>query len=301
MRTDKPKKLTTIITGGLGNQLFKIMSGIRIAEDLKRDLTVDISHYESDKINDGKLNIRKFELEYFPNLGQFKYQRFKSNFYTKNFNRLIKNMPISLRTKLGYFDDEIMYAGAPHRLAKILVGSFENIDFLPKIGRISELLAYPSLTTSWFEKLDERRQQEKPIAIHVRQGDYLNFPQNYNVLTPNYYRNGVEQLSSKLGTRKIWIFSDDPEKAKDWLGDSLRLFETEFIDAPEDISPGEVMRLMSLAEGIVTAHSTFSWWAAFIGWGNGTTKSVVIPEKYFADSSKLKNNLRVQNWIVLEV
>jgi hypothetical protein len=86
MRTDKPKKLTTIITGGLGNQLFKIMSGIRIAEDLKRDLTVDISHYESDKINDGKLNIRKFELEYFPNLGQFKYQRFKSNFYTKNFS-----------------------------------------------------------------------------------------------------------------------------------------------------------------------------------------------------------------------
>jgi hypothetical protein len=301
MRTVNKGTVTTLITGGLGNQLFKIMAGIRIADELNKDLIVDISHYESDKSGDTKLIRRELELDYFPNLAQFNFHKGNINFYKRNFIRIVKKVPIFIRIRLGYFDDNAMNAGRSHKFITTLIGSFENVDFLPDKKRISDLLTFPSATSMWFENHYKRIQLESPVLIHVRQGDYLNFPQIYDLLTPNYYCEGIAKLFEKLGERKIWVFSDDPKMAMDWLGDSLENFEIEFIATPESVKPGEVLRLMSVAEGIVTAHSTFSWWAAFIGWINGTTKSVVIPSKYFSSSSNLRNNLRVNSWIVLEV
>jgi hypothetical protein len=301
MRTVKKGTVTTLITGGLGNQLFKIMAGIRIAEELNKDLIVDISHYGSEKSGRTKLNRRDFELNYFPNLAQFNFHKEDMNFCKQNFIRIVKRAPIFIRVRLGYFDDNAMNAGRTRKFITTLIGSFENVDFLPGKDRISDLLTFPSSTSMWFDNHYKRIQLESPVVIHVRQGDYLNFPQIYDLLTPSYYHDGIAKLFDKMGERKVWIFSDDSKSAMNWLGDSLETFETEFIATPEIVEPGEVLRLMSLAEGIVTAHSTFSWWAAFIGWVNGTTKSVVIPSKYFSPSSNLRNNLRVNSWIVLDV
>ena len=134
---------------------------------------------------------------------------------------------------------------------------------MPSNPEIAELLEFPNKKSEWFSHLEKEILNDSIIAIHVRRGDYLNFPEIYDVLSPNYYSEGVKTLLHSLGNSKIWLFSDDLDGAHEWLKGHLPNIRK--IETPNSIRPGEVLRLMSLASGIVAAHSTFSWWGAWLG------------------------------------
>lgn len=119
------------------------------------------------------------------------------------------------------------------------------------------------------------------VAIHVRRGDYVNNHFYVNLWETDYY----EKAMSLFPNEKFLIFSDDP----DWC-------EENFIGDEYSVSYGtelEDFNLMSSCKAIITANSSFSWWAAYLS----NCGKVVAPsvENWYTDN--IERTKCPESWI----
>jgi hypothetical protein len=177
------------------------------------------------------------------------------------------------------------------------LGTFSSIRWLPDISEIGVLLEPPVEKSDWF-KAHSAALTEDVVIIHVRRGDYLNLPSIYNTVHPAYYSAALQYMKSFRPALNTWLFSDDNEAAYAWI--SMLVHINRVVDTPKDIPPGEVLTLMSDAQQLITANSTFSWWAAAAGLAKNPNISVTIPSKYSnQDDFDTVSNLRFPSWKVL--
>lgn len=148
-------------------------------------------------------------------------------------------------------------------------------DEAAEVSRQVRTLSDPS---TWFTGLSVELDAARPIAVHVRWGDYLNLRHVYGTIGVGYYQRAVARVVAVTGERPLWVFSDDPEGAAGFLRAGLELDRV--VVAPAESSPLENLLLLSRAAGIVCANSSFSWWAAFLS--AGTPGSIVFPRPLFA-------------------
>ena len=121
----------------------------------------------------------------------------------------------------------------------------------------------------------DKMSKENPIVVHVRRGDYLALSESFGVLEEEYFKNGVDQLSSIEKNDKVWVFSDDPG----FVQQNFKSFKIDcFPEIDVDLSQEEVLYLMSQSRRIVISNSTFSWWAAMFA---GKSASVIAPSPWF--------------------
>jgi hypothetical protein len=121
---------------------------------------------------------------------------------------------------------------------------------------------------------------EATVAVHVRMTDYrVQVPLGDNpdggwLLPRSYYRDALEAIGPGV---KVALFSDEPDAAAEYIG-----------RPPDYLSRSGDARLdflmMSSCKYMITANSTFSWWAA---WLNSAPEPVILAPKYF-----LGRNLR---------
>jgi hypothetical protein len=104
-------------------------------------------------------------------------------------------------------------------------------------------------------------------AVHVRRGDYVALQHIHPVQDMKYYRD-----SYIAGTRHI-IFTDDPLWCRAHFPSDLY----EVRDPGNDVDD---LFSMARCENIITANSSYSWWAAYLG----THRRVVMPPQWFGDA-----------------
>lgn len=112
------------------------------------------------------------------------------------------------------------------------------------------------------------------IAIHVRRGDYLLYPDKHPTMTISYYAEGIREILERttLGNWNEWasisvaIFTDDYAYCDKVLRPALQELlpgsVALFIMHPGD--PNFDQFQMSKARHQVISNSTFSWWAAYL-------------------------------------
>lgn len=113
--------------------------------------------------------------------------------------------------------------------------------------------------------------------MHIRRGDYVSNSAvlaHHGLLTPAYYDEAVNVMSSKLETPTLFIFSDDIGWVKENLFDDL---DVVFVDSG---SAELDLHLMSLCKHNIIANSTFSWWGAYLN--TNMNKIVVAPKNWFS-------------------
>ncbi|MFI5735119.1 alpha-1,2-fucosyltransferase [Kribbella sp. NPDC051587] len=93
-------------------------------------------------------------------------------------------------------------------------------------------------------------------SIHVRRGDYLDYPGKFPVAGSDYVRDALEALQVD---NEILIFSDDPH----WCSTELAPLLPDARVASAGL-PATDLIAMSLAAQLVIANSSFSWWAAYL-------------------------------------
>jgi len=106
------------------------------------------------------------------------------------------------------------------------------------------------------------------VAVHYRLGDY---DHNGWVLDSDYYDAALAQVAHHLAPRRprCLIFSDEPKRA--WArAELLQGCAEKVLVNVTDVATS--FHMMSLAQAIVTADSTFSYWAALLG----NKKDVVV-------------------------
>ena len=139
--------------------------------------------------------------------------------------------------------------------------------------------------------LDEIKSKNS-VMIHIRRGDYFKFPERYNVLDREYYKNAIEIIKEKVKDPYFYLFGEDVE----WIKENIPLNCNEYTVV--DINLGDEskcifdLELMKNCKHQIIANSTFSWWSAIL---NDNKDKVVVAPKYWGNS--FVETINNEEWI----
>lgn len=174
---------------------------------------------------------------------------------------------------------------------------FTYLEALKQCGAWQEVdVTNPS---KWFNQMLGAVSDPAAVAVHCRFGDFLALGDTFGVLGSDYYQAALDRAVPVRGDEdsKIYVFSDDIDRARTLFQSIKCAVPVEFVSPPESSSAAESLVLMSKAERIVIANSTYSWWAAALN--DKSKKRVFAPSKWFRGLDD-PNQIYPADWITVE-
>jgi len=118
--------------------------------------------------------------------------------------------------------------------------------------------------------------------VHLRRGDYASDPHTlafHGVLGNDYYAAALDAVRRAVPDPQLFVFTDDPAAvaALSPLGLPVTLV------SGQGLSDLAELGLMARCTHHVIANSSYSWWGAWLGIGDGVT---VAPRRWFAKPSE---------------
>ena len=313
----KINKVSTVLSGGLGNQLFQLsaakslsgMDSIRLVSDIgkprnnKRKLPAVCSYdFTNLGISIVRKPVAKASVERFFSLLLILSSYGKKNTRSRFAFKLIEVTSLVL-SKFTPVQPIILSDGVGFDPAlrikhndSLLIGCFHSFRWVQSGDTLDYMRALrPIEKPLWLSELTYEANLNPPIIVHVRLGDYLGIP-NLGHLGPSYYLAGLQECLSQNPNAPIWIMSDDVNRVRDYLLDPIwkkaRIIESQDSDAVLNL---EVLRL---GGSFVLSNSTFSWWGAMLA--NIENPLVVVPDKWFKNSDN-PNDIYPHNWTLVRV
>jgi hypothetical protein len=309
---------TTIVslTGGLGNQLFQMSAVLFVAESTQVELTTRFGRpransdgladlFQFNGVPGTKPQIKEQEGNLLPrkSVGYLLRSGIAPKAWERN--RAIKaiaEIATSVITSLSLRAWRRVFAstevGYEPRLSaaqqgRLLLGYFQSYRYAtdPKV-----LDALRGITVApyspWLAELRDAAESEKPIILHVRLTDYLD--QSFGLLPAAYFERALATLRSTGANGRIWIFSDDLDGALERLPVELTR-DARLIIEPPNTPPAHTLEAMRFGSHYAIANSTFSWWGAFLSYGDAV---VAYPDPWFIDGSVIRD-LCPPHWIAI--
>jgi hypothetical protein len=188
-------------------------------------------------------------------------------------DRIIPN--ILWKKKPDYFDSmepiQLQLSQIPKE-AKTIGGYFTNFDWADKATEYDFPLDLNPVNPSLGYQEYVEKVSPESIAVHIRLGDYLWFPELYPILEEDFYFQALELIDYTEG-ESIHVFTDSTDKVKEWYPNLFVLPNVFVIDSLSQLNAVETMALMSKHKRIVISNSTFSSWAAWFS----HSENVVTP------------------------
>ena len=286
------------LTGGLGNQLFQLAAALNFCDGEKLVIERTNGRPRTNLVGDADLS--SFKL---PNKVSF-HKKHKLNRLASKSTGFVLRMSVAPKRFekasafrfLAIFASSIVNSLALRRLLfvnlnsgvgfdqhlrkrkfQFLVGYFQTYRFPSDASVFAELRKIqPTARVPEVERYKKIADEEKPLVVHVRLGDYK-LEDSFGILSSNYYRAAIAELWGTGQYKKIWLFSDEPTSAievveKDYLG---------FVRIIPEIEKSSCLTLevMRFGKGYVIANSSFSWWAAFLSYAD--SPNVIAPSPWF--------------------
>ena len=293
-------QITVYPLGGLGNQLFvygvgRALSTLRncklaIDSSLLQDEQFQISHGLTARryhLADFARPNSVFEVETTQRSGKLGRRRrlgtdsiLRSNGLLRATNRYHETHP------KRFNPDVLQFPQGTH-----LRGYFQSWKYLVPVeqGLRSEIrdLRQPS---RWFiDQMTNFQEAKRKVGLHVRRGDYPD-PVGYE-----YYRSALSIASSIHPKFDTYLFSDDVPIGLD-LTQLAGATVTPIIQ-PKSASDLESLVLLSECDIVITANSTFSWWAGWLA--NQETTTVIAPRPWHNTYSVSDQDLLPPHWLTV--
>jgi hypothetical protein len=176
----------------------------------------------------------------------------------------------------GYFQSTKNWFGFDDQIREIFQPSQEVIDELRS--------KYPQLN------------QPKTLSIHVRRGEYLQFPEIHPTISVEYIQEALK-IIGEYST--VFLFTEDESR---WPGS--RDFVMNNFSFPNVVFPNEdqdwkELYLMGLCENHIISNSTFSWWATFLN--KNKNKKIVCPSRWFGPRGPKADDIYESYWNLVDV
>lgn len=290
-------RLILNLKGGLGNQLFGIYAAMALETEFKVNCQIhtygiDLNH------KSGNTNATTFyygrDLDFVEgvNLRQRLLDKLQSRRITENMkldSRVLKQVRYIERNdwEKTLLDIGDCLKSKPKTI--LLDGFFQDFSYFNKVR---EFLPVFTLTESsnWLASHIQQANSLQPIMIHVRLGDYLQ--NGMQILSKKYFNEALLEMCRLVETDDVWVFSDSPDLAKDFLDVSTSK-RVKFL--ANDQKSTETLMLMREGSGLICSNSTFSYWAGRTGIHK---RPVMFPRKFSPNP-----NLQIRNipeeWISL--
>ena len=270
--------LTCNVMGGLGNQLFQIVTTIALAFRIKHKF---IFLYK--KVLDSSENVTVRNTYWDTLLVGFKP-------FTKQDYPL---QPFVVRENgFKYQDINIPYTPDPNNTLYMLYGYYQSYKYFDdfydmifnkfmKINNIKETV-----------KNKYSYDYENSISMHFRIGDYVNLQHMHPIMKYGYYTEALEYIikDKKSECKNILYFCE--EKDLEEVTKIVSKLENEYVKSNIGLkficvnfesNDWEQLIMMSLCKHNIIANSTFSWWGAYLN--SNKDKIVCYPETWFGKAS----------------
>jgi hypothetical protein len=233
------------LMGGLGNQMFQIMTAYAHSRDVQDDLYFDF----------GKC--------YTPNQGN------KSEKYLNNFFKFLKNDKQENHFQFIHREPSFSYNPIPKEKNLLLNGYFQSEKYFEKYK--SDIKTVFNIDESKMRSVRNHLENmcsfNNLTSIHVRRGDYLKTPDYHPTLTIEYY----EKCMQLAGNSKFIILSDDMEWCKKTFTNK-DVFFSDFTDELDDLY------LIMMCDNKIMSNSSFSWWGSYLSPLDG---KIFAPKNWF--------------------
>ena len=284
--------------GGLGNQLFQYATGRALALKYQTELKLDLSFLNSDPKN--VYTKRELELHVFnvsANIATDKeVDAFsKRTLIQKIVRKVFPNSPSKyfVANQKGFEYDEA-FEGYPNN--SYLNGYWQSERYFATVRDV--LLKDLIIKKEMSEQCKLTKGlilNSNSVSLHIRRGDYVSDKSAsvyHGTLSLDYYDKAMSHLNGLHQDLKVFIFSDD----MNWVKENLKLTnECVYVDFNTGENSVFDMYLMSQCKHNIIANSSFSWWGAWLN--QNPHKTVIAPEKWFADKNLNTKDLIPNSWL----
>jgi len=258
-----PKYITMIdlgYNGRLGNQLFQYAMLYSLSKLTGRNIILIKNKNHTDEFKEN-------HLKYF----NIKYLFLKDKINFTNFNE------INFEYEQNYINDIL----TSHSNIININGFFQSFKYFSQyendLKNIYTLKTEYDIVQNLYKQITKNTTLET-VAIHVRHGDYIKYPNYHFILPIDYYKKALDILDNKF----YIICSDNIEWCKKefnfiHINNVYYSREKYYID----------LILMSLCNHNIIANSSFSWWSAYLN--KNPNKIVISPKKWFSQDGPKYN------------
>ncbi len=286
----------SVLSGGLGNQLFQYAFGLRLAAQLQTELRLERHLLKSKAVARlRQYTPRTYELDTFtvhtPAASLMDTVNCLSRVALSGKNALLLRESNLTPNAVNELDSRVQDV--------LCLGYWQSEDyFRPVTEQLRKHLTFrknPAHSQSIAATILSYR---NAAFVHIRRGDYvtnIHANQHHGLCDISYYRRSCEYVKERIPDVQFFVFSDDPDWAKRELGKHLQ--PARFIDHNRGVDSWQDMYLMSLCRHAIVANSSFSWWGA---WLNPVVdRLVVAPCQWFANQPVLSQQLIPPHWSCL--
>jgi len=265
------------LSGGLGNQLFQIAAALVAFP--KGDIFVEHKIGFASQNSSGQPEV--FSL---PISTRFKLLNNKSpkRFVMRAIHQVMryeatqKNVPRILVVSINYLAEAALRLHYGMQISiisknliqhsksctnRILIGYFHTTKYINQIDNLKEIVDLASISTSVELEPFINHKEPRPIMMHIRLGDYEK-ESDFGILPAEYYSRALRIIEKRESSEKLYVFSNDIEKAKISISIPDR-FNTDWIHQ-DSLTTSQTLEAMIYCGDKVIANSTFSWWAAML-------------------------------------
>lgn len=281
------------LMGGLGNQLFQYAVARHLAELHHAEFRIDVSFFDTYELH--TYSIWPFNIE----------ERFASaeeiatltevgiarRLIRRGLRLLTGCTATHIKEKHFHFDPEILKL--PDGV--YLDGYWQSEKYFADIAGIIRREFTLKIPQKGKDKeLGELISACGSTSLHIRRGSYLYASYSeHGTCELEYYYRCVKELGSLVRNPHFFVFSDDPE----WARNNLKLpYKVTYVTHNGPDKDYEDLRLMSQCKHHIIANSTFSWWGAWLS--PNSEKIIFAPRQWFAKKTdKNTKDLIPPEWI----
>jgi hypothetical protein len=257
-----PSKIVVELGGGIGNQLFQYYGGQLLAQKLNKKLVLDDSSLKWESANIGRRDLgltqsslREVIPEFFP---KKKLENRIHYLSTKLFRKLLKVLRwrVELNLYTEKIDSTISLFELSEKITKKSITLKGNLQSNTIVETALSLGAREIKTI----KVASCLEKVKPIVVHVRLTDYV-VENRLKMIPIDYYKDGLTLAVRRFPNSPIWLFSDDPNSALEYLPAQFKS-KLNYVNDPTKNSDWAELQLMSHGCAFIIPNSTFGYWAA---------------------------------------
>ena len=267
-------RITAMLAGGLGNQLFQIFSSIAYSLDHGTDVV-----FHDGQVSRGPLSRSTYWATLFKYLASHREESLPRGGILLTPNDVVRVLPLppppfSVGKEAafsGFFQSPKYF---DHRAVEVVQRLHIDVLRAHECSHLSGI--FPEVPAG-----------ASTVSIHFRIGDYKEMPGVFAVLPTRYYADALHSLGISASSKKhalIFAHDDDAQDVERHLKALRGAFpELVFHVVPSAIPDWKQLLLMSCADSHVVANSSFSWWAAYLHrlMAAGAFVAVAFPSDFF--------------------
>lgn len=267
--------------GRLGNQMFQYALLVGIAKRTGHRIAIPTHQ----RHKDSKLNLQideVFSIDENSSLGIIPQKTIKEPPLDLRYLKEIENISISDGNVdvFGYFQTERYFLHTEIEIQKAF--RFRNTKIESETKCLFDTESKKFYSSS-----------RKTIAVHVRRGDYLNFP-DHHPFSSKYYLEALRYITSRIGQCHVVVISDDIPWCENFFQKYNEFGTYTFSTGSQE----KDLAILRYSDHCIISNSSFGWWGAWLNQTPG--KIVVAPSPWFGPKGPKYHDLYVNGWVILD-